>query len=153
MKKRIITNSIKPYILLEIFIIILLFFFNINNLTFSSEEEKKSIAEIVGFGVENYSMIVPQKLETNETGYIIKFKVSAKDFEKSGVNYQGDERKAIKKRSVYECSYTVKKTDEAYSSLEYIKSRNNETIVNFLYVGALIVLIVIGLNIRKNIGN
>ena len=163
MKKRIITNEIKPYILLEILIIILVLFFNFNNLTFTSEVEKKQIAEVVG--VNDYTVFVPQRIEseksqlsTNAKTLDITFKISEDNYNKLGLDYQtskefseGKNKIKQKKRSFYECTYRVNQQDANYVKANNIKSRHNETIVNLLYIAMIVVIVIIGLKIRKHL--
>ena len=162
MKKRIITKAVKPNILLEIIIVILLFFFNFNNLTFTSEVEKKEIAEVVG--VQDYTVFVPQRTATEKSSFDanaktidITFKISKDDYNKLGLDYQtkkefseGDKAIKQEKRSFYECTYRVNQKDANYVSATNIKSRNNELIVNFLYIAAIVVLIIIALKVKKH---
>ena len=56
--KRIITHSVKHYIYLLILIAILIVFFSINNLTFSSDIEKQTIADNQPIEKTGYSKTV-----------------------------------------------------------------------------------------------
>ena len=151
-------NIVLIYLL--IFILVLIAFFSINNLTFSSDAEKQTIAEVVG--ASDYNLIVPQRLKINtktesEMYGDITFKVKVSDYEQSGLDYVdkkdfGTEDVAIKHktRNVYECTYRVYNSDKDFPMLDYIKSKNNETIKTVLYLAAIFVIVIIGINIKKN---
>ena len=95
--------------------------------------------------------------EGTETFGELTFKIHVDDYEESGLDYidkekfgKDDTTIKQKKRNVYECKYRIYEEDKNFKTLEYIKSKNNETIKTVLYLAAIVVVAIIAVTIKKN---